>query len=92
MTLSCMVESQKLFGINNYHDKDNVDKFLPFKLERGRTDRLDARSVLLWIRSAEPPGGGELCYEDWAKESYRRLKGQDHFKITISLHLNFVHI
>ena len=36
---------------------------LLFEKELGRTDRFCARSVQLWIRSAEPPG--EHRYENW---------------------------
>ena len=44
----------------------DFNETLLFELER-RTDRLGARSVQLWIRSAEFPG--EHRYEKWTKNT-----------------------
>ena len=48
---------------------------LLFELERGRTDRLDARIVQLCIRSTEPPG--EYRYENWTKTALGNLSSSN---------------
>ena len=44
------------------------------------TDRLSARSVQLWVRSAEPPG--ESRYENWTPKNKEKVREKEKFIFT----------